>query len=403
MSTRNRKFKNTNKKFNRPIIRKKKGIDEYNFYIGTSKQASDFEVTSKFIINYIKRTFQHGNDIAESLRTLTLKDMNEWRPALKMSSANDEETAKLENRQYEIEFKASLDEYMKRTTMYKQNIYKAYAFLWEKCTRSMQNKVSSRKDFESEIFNDPVKLLTAIKEHSLNYQETRYEMAIIADSIRGFINTKQKENESLSDFTRRYKTSKDIMEAQIGGPLILKKYIKTMDEYKINNEILIDQDENPNETQNSVLQTKSEIIANEKNCIKKAANILYAYIYIENADSRKYGSVLKTLNQQKSFGNDQFPKTIIKANSILSNHNYEANKKRYNDTTDNNQEDTKNLNNNNYITPTLSFAQIELRCYCCGKKGHRSNQCKFKNTIPKDKWAIAKTKEQFAKDEENNN
>ena len=108
-------------------------------------------------------------------------------------------------------------------------------------------------------------------------------MAIIADSIRGFINTKQKENESLSDYTRRYKTSKDIMEAQIGGPLILKKYIKTMSEYKINNKILIDQDENPNETQNSVSQTKNEIIANEKNCIKKAANILYAYIYIENA------------------------------------------------------------------------------------------------------------------------
>ena len=67
-------------------------------------------------------------------------------------------------------------------------------FLWEKCTKIMQNKISSRKDFEQEIYNNPIKLVTAIKEHSLNYQETRYEMAIIADSIRAFINTNQKEH-----------------------------------------------------------------------------------------------------------------------------------------------------------------------------------------------------------------
>ena len=81
---------------------------------------------------------------------------------------------------------------MKRVATYKQNIYKAYVFLWEKCTKSMQNKMLSRKDFEQEIYNNPIKLLTAIKEYSLNYQETRYEMAIIMDSIRAFINTKQK-------------------------------------------------------------------------------------------------------------------------------------------------------------------------------------------------------------------
>ena len=185
----------------------------------------------------------------------------------------------------------------------------------------MQNKISSRKDFEQEIFNDHIKLLTAIKEHSLNYQEKRYEMAIIADSIRAFINTKQKEHETLGDYTRRYKTSKDIMEAQICGPLILKKFIKTMHEYKMNDEILIDQDENSNESQNSASQTKNETRIKALKCSKKAANILYAYIYIENADPKKYGSVLKTLNQQKSFGNDQFPKTIVEANAILSNHN----------------------------------------------------------------------------------
>ena len=62
-----------------------------------------------------------------------------------------------------------------------------------------------------------------IKEHSLNYQEIRYEMSIIADTMRVFLNPKQKENETLQDYTPRYKTSRDIMELHIGEPIIIKK------------------------------------------------------------------------------------------------------------------------------------------------------------------------------------
>ena len=61
--------------------------------------------------------------------------------------------------------------------------------------------------------------------------------------------------------------------------------------------------------------------------MKKAANMLYACIYMENTDPLKYE---KILNQQKSFGNNQFAKTIVEANSILSNHTFESNKNKCN-------------------------------------------------------------------------
>ena len=57
----------------------------------------------------------------------------------------------------------------------------------------MQNKITGRRDFEEKIFNDPINLLKAIKEHSLNYQESRYKMSIILDSLRTFLNTRQRE------------------------------------------------------------------------------------------------------------------------------------------------------------------------------------------------------------------
>jgi len=51
---------------NKPVSRKKT-VKEYYFYVGSSKQASDYETTSEYIINYIKKTFDRGNDIAKAL------------------------------------------------------------------------------------------------------------------------------------------------------------------------------------------------------------------------------------------------------------------------------------------------------------------------------------------------
>ena len=90
----------------------------------------------------------------------------------------------------------------------------------------MRHKIASRKDFASEIFNNPILLCKAIKEHSLNCQEIRYETSITADELRVFLNTKQKEKESLQDYTRRFKNNKDIMESLLENPLITNKRVQ---------------------------------------------------------------------------------------------------------------------------------------------------------------------------------
>jgi hypothetical protein len=66
---------------------KKKSIEDYFFYVGSSKQASDFETTSEFLINYVKKTFDRGNDVAEALpvRILEPTDTEKWKPTLNFS------------------------------------------------------------------------------------------------------------------------------------------------------------------------------------------------------------------------------------------------------------------------------------------------------------------------------
>ena len=79
-------------------------------------------------------------------------------PKLNMSTSCDANFKILENRQYKLQYKALLDEAIKRTDKHSQNLYKVYAFLWEKCSQAMQNKITRRHDFERKFFNNPINL-----------------------------------------------------------------------------------------------------------------------------------------------------------------------------------------------------------------------------------------------------
>ena len=81
------------------------------------------------------------------------------------------------------------------------------------------------------VKGNPIELLKAIKQHALNYNENRYEMSIILDSMRALFNLKQKDGESFQDYTKRFKTARDVLRSHIGGPIILTKFIQTMDDY----------------------------------------------------------------------------------------------------------------------------------------------------------------------------
>ena len=107
----NRGFNRNFKKNNNHV--RKKGIEVYSIYVGTSKQASDFEISSKFIINYIKQTFERGNDIAGSLRTLPIQDTDVWKPKLEDSKETDKQKRDNKNKQFELEVKANLQEFIK--------------------------------------------------------------------------------------------------------------------------------------------------------------------------------------------------------------------------------------------------------------------------------------------------
>jgi hypothetical protein len=45
----------------------KKSITDWNYYIRSAKQASEFEATTEVLLNYIREQYKLGNDIAKAI------------------------------------------------------------------------------------------------------------------------------------------------------------------------------------------------------------------------------------------------------------------------------------------------------------------------------------------------
>jgi hypothetical protein len=148
----------------------KKSINDYSYYLGSAKQASDYENTTEYLINHIKKVFDYGSDIGTALKLLEPISTSAWKPRMQVSIATTEEDRAAENRQYEIEFKDDYDTYSNRVQAYENNNTKAYALLWERCNKAMKNKIEARSDY-NRIENNPITLLMSIKEHALNFEE----------------------------------------------------------------------------------------------------------------------------------------------------------------------------------------------------------------------------------------
>jgi hypothetical protein len=206
----------------------KKSINDWSYYLGSTKQASEFEATTEFLINYIKQNFEFGNDIAMAIINQKPITTKIWKPSMLFSRNVNLELKEIKNEQFKIEFKADYDHYCSKEQICNNNVTKAYALFWDRCAKGMKDKIESRSNFKSKIKNNPIELLQAIKEHCLNYQEKKYIMSVILDSMKTLLTTKQKEGESLQDFTKRIQVTQEVFKSHLGRPIILSKILSTI-------------------------------------------------------------------------------------------------------------------------------------------------------------------------------
>ena len=268
-----------------------KDVSQQKFMVGTAKQASEFIKIKKYCINTFKVKYRQGIYIATALENGEEFDFTSEQPeplvlVAETGDAMDILKAKGKNESSKIEYKMKMEKYNEKIEVYTENKIKAYGFLWEKCSSQMKQNIEAKSNFMSNIKDNPFELSKAIESLSYNYQESKYEIAIVFDAIKTFINLRQKEDENLTSYLERFKAASDNMKTQLGSELKLTKYTEQMEGYNVKE--------------------------NDK-FSKKAFEEMRAYAFVANSDSTKYGSIIKALAQQQSLKNTQYPKTLTAA------------------------------------------------------------------------------------------
>ena len=71
--------------------------------------------------------------------------------------------------------------------------------LWGRFQTILRDRIEAQTRFEASIRNNSIELTLVIKQHVLDYEESRGWMPLVSDYFRAVFNCIQEENEILSD------------------------------------------------------------------------------------------------------------------------------------------------------------------------------------------------------------
>ena len=107
----------------------------------------------------------------------------------------------------------------------------------------------------------------------------KYEFEGLTETIKRFVvDVQQEENESLIDYTKRFKQCRDIFESTLGT--------KVLDEFMTHTQAYMNEADNAKE------------LDIQKNGFKQWCT----FVYMKHADQRKYGKLLSNLKEQYALG-----------------------------------------------------------------------------------------------------
>ena len=355
------------------------------------QQGHTYDTVKDHIIQYVQKNLKNGLDMAETLRSGTyatpgikpVRLIEEDRLIYQgMTAENKPSSDKMKILQdgNDIEYREELREYNARARQYEENKSKTYAIIMDYCNKTMQNRIEEVKDFELRIRNDPLELLKEIKTKMYDPARAKYEYVLITETLGRILNTKQEDGESLTDYTKRFKQSRDIMKESMGTKLF-HEFAATTKEYK------------------------DAVTASERDeIVKSSFGKWTTFVFMKNSDQRKYGSLMRGFQSQYALGNNQYPTKIADGADVLTSHQWD----------DTYKEDVRkkkaqraasqagNNENSENSGTQLNQKGKELTCYCCGKKGHTVKQCEMVDKIPRGEWAINKGLQMYTKEKGDN-
>ena len=145
----NRKQSLNPKKTKKEKSTKNKTLSDYYYYVGSAKSATDCVTVTSYVINYIRRTYKKGGDVAGALEEFKEVDFTSVKPTMRVIPKKDPSTnqdysdeqrealMKEAKREFDVDYKI----YKDRVVLYEDNKVKSAALLCEQCSSTMRTKL----------------------------------------------------------------------------------------------------------------------------------------------------------------------------------------------------------------------------------------------------------------------
>ena len=286
------------------------------YQYGTRDQGDRFTRTTEAIADYV------GREYSKEMRLL-VKNQKENEPKEPVMPDKEEAKSPFVMKKYETELK----QYYFKKERYEEHKAKIFVIVKGQCTLNMKNKVESLKGYDSiEASDDVIKLLNGLKELTFKTHEVQYGYWTICQTVRKVLTMRQQDNEPLAEYYKRFTSCVDVAESQWG--------------------ILVPTAAATNETDEKTSRDK-----------------FITCIFLAGVDTKKYGKLKTELNNAYVAGQNNYPKMVESAVTMLSHY---MNDKGVHMT----DEDKGQMNQKSFMQK-----QKNVTCYKCGKKGHYANKC----------------------------
>jgi hypothetical protein len=177
--------------------------------IGKDRQTVTYQTVKDYIIQLVQKVIQEWKRCSRFIEKMQKIDMTNNMPTRKISRVTGTDKA-MEQEGFNMLYKAEIDIYANRKHEFEDNMNKTYSLIFlQHCKKRIQDRITGHPEFDSKIETDPIELLKAIKILINNPVRARYPYASMTELITRFMTCRQQENESLTDYVKRFKSNRD--------------------------------------------------------------------------------------------------------------------------------------------------------------------------------------------------
>ena len=287
------------------------------------KQADQYNKTTKAIGHYIGRVYGH------EMKKLVLQLEESEPEEPKYPTTNDEKEKAIWSKKYDL--------YLKKLERYEDQKSKVFTIIMGQCSKPMRNRVESSIGYVAAEKASNVKaLLRTIKDIAFDSNEKKYPPSQAAHAWKELAKVWQQDQEDLVDYYKRFISMVEMVERSYG---------------KIAPEEIAKKD--------PIYSTDQE------KAVESTRDKMLAFMFMDGANKRYYGMLMRDIGNDFALGNGHYPKTIEDALQVLSLY---SDQKRYIKRDQNDDNEAK-------VVLAQTDGKNKLKCWKCGKEGHIKKDC----------------------------